>query len=391
MELLEHGPVALTVDCHRPAVVLKPVRPEHSPSGIEGSEACDLRPFQELDQNHSIAHEQQHRSKEEDPIIPFGEEPTVSKWGAISRSARTGIRNTGPVQATAAQGHATLPVSANDYCMSSHSSTWSWTTYPFEGNATTPPHNKDREHTVSSAPSPQPSQLPATEHEQLRLELELRHVDQQISEQSQLRGLQATPNSMLLQREARALAAQPSPLGRRRGPLGRTRSDVVPFGLTGSCSGRRHNGAVETQSVKRPTGCLVREALKENGEQSEMEGPDDLDITHCLALELTQDDMDGPYELDSPSLAIPDLPFESSTTTTSTARTSTTTTASLPSYSDLGKDTVLVSSASPEPRLLVSTATAIQEAVVATATAKASSLAHLTVPVQVYVTSESGK
>ena len=37
VELLEHGLVALTLDCHRPTVViLKPVRPEHSPSGIEG-------------------------------------------------------------------------------------------------------------------------------------------------------------------------------------------------------------------------------------------------------------------------------------------------------------------------------------------------------------------
>ena len=47
MELLEHGPVALTIDHHHPAVViLKPVRPLRSPSGIEGAEACDLRPFQ---------------------------------------------------------------------------------------------------------------------------------------------------------------------------------------------------------------------------------------------------------------------------------------------------------------------------------------------------------
>ena len=47
MELLDHGPVVLTVDRHRPAVViLNPVRSKHSPSGIEGAEACDLRPFQ---------------------------------------------------------------------------------------------------------------------------------------------------------------------------------------------------------------------------------------------------------------------------------------------------------------------------------------------------------
>ena len=46
MELLEHGPVVLTVDRHHSAVViLKPERPKRSLSGIEGAEACDLRPF----------------------------------------------------------------------------------------------------------------------------------------------------------------------------------------------------------------------------------------------------------------------------------------------------------------------------------------------------------
>ena len=45
LELLEHGLVALIVDSHHPAVgILKPERPQHSPSGIEGTEACDLRP-----------------------------------------------------------------------------------------------------------------------------------------------------------------------------------------------------------------------------------------------------------------------------------------------------------------------------------------------------------
>jgi len=47
MELLEHGLVVLTIDCHHPAVViLKPIWPKHSPSGFEGTETCDLPPFQ---------------------------------------------------------------------------------------------------------------------------------------------------------------------------------------------------------------------------------------------------------------------------------------------------------------------------------------------------------
>lgn len=44
------------------------------------------------------------RLKEEDPIIPFGEGPIISKWGAISRASRTGFHTTDPVQATASQG-----------------------------------------------------------------------------------------------------------------------------------------------------------------------------------------------------------------------------------------------------------------------------------------------
>ena len=47
MEVLEHGPVVLTVNRHHPAVIIfKPVRPLRSPSGIEGAEACDLKSFQ---------------------------------------------------------------------------------------------------------------------------------------------------------------------------------------------------------------------------------------------------------------------------------------------------------------------------------------------------------
>uniref|UniRef100_A0A673NIX6 Roquin-2-like n=1 Tax=Sinocyclocheilus rhinocerous TaxID=307959 RepID=A0A673NIX6_9TELE len=44
------------------------------------------------------------RLKDEDPIIPFGEGPIISKWGAISRASRTGFHTTDPFQATASQG-----------------------------------------------------------------------------------------------------------------------------------------------------------------------------------------------------------------------------------------------------------------------------------------------
>ncbi|MGH0126563.1 UNVERIFIED_CONTAM: hypothetical protein FKN15_037853 [Acipenser sinensis] len=54
--------------------------------------------------------EPQRRLRDEDPIIPFGEGPIISKWGAISRSSRTGYHTTDPIQATASQGSTTKPI-----------------------------------------------------------------------------------------------------------------------------------------------------------------------------------------------------------------------------------------------------------------------------------------
>lgn len=40
-------------------------------------------------------------AKDDDPIIPFGPLPTVSPFGAISRTSKTGYQTTGPIQAMA--------------------------------------------------------------------------------------------------------------------------------------------------------------------------------------------------------------------------------------------------------------------------------------------------
>lgn len=53
--------------------------------------------------------------KDDDPIIPFGPQPTVSRFGAISRTSKTGYQTTGPVQAMASTSpnpnskHMTMP------------------------------------------------------------------------------------------------------------------------------------------------------------------------------------------------------------------------------------------------------------------------------------------
>lgn len=63
---------------------------------------------------HSLDH--YRRLKDEDPIIPFSEGPIISKWGAISRAARTGYHTTDPVQATACHGSAsTTAINFRDY------------------------------------------------------------------------------------------------------------------------------------------------------------------------------------------------------------------------------------------------------------------------------------
>ncbi|KAM3873804.1 roquin-2 [Diretmus argenteus] len=67
------------------------------------------------------------RLKDEDPIIPFGEGPIISKWGAISRAARTGYHTTDPVQATACQGGAsTTPINYRDYSPHLDHSDYRW-------------------------------------------------------------------------------------------------------------------------------------------------------------------------------------------------------------------------------------------------------------------------
>ncbi|XP_048414469.1 roquin-2 isoform X5 [Stegostoma tigrinum] len=90
----------------------------------------------------------QRRAKDEDPIIPFGDGPIISKWGAISRSARTGYHNTDPVQATASQGSATKPISITDYSPHvSHADSSNWNSHvlSYGSNSTTGQYlNRDR-------------------------------------------------------------------------------------------------------------------------------------------------------------------------------------------------------------------------------------------------------
>nr|XP_032829071.1 LOW QUALITY PROTEIN: roquin-1-like [Petromyzon marinus] len=229
----------------------------------------------------------QRRPKDEDPIIPFGESPTVSKWGAISRSARTSFRNTGPVQATASQGSATRPVNVTDApiltpCFAdyfvNYSSSCGWNSptnvYPSQPSPT--PQYTDRERAMA----------PCSERDHMRLEMELQAVNHQISQQSQIHGMQAASNTALLQREAQALALQPL-AGPRRSPE------------EAGSGGGRVGARATTDPLQADGGVTVSAPATDGGagadeQVADGEGPDDLDFEHCLGLELTQDELDCP-------------------------------------------------------------------------------------------------
>ncbi|XP_015677640.1 roquin-2 isoform X2 [Protobothrops mucrosquamatus] len=131
--------------------------------------------------------ETQRKAKEEDPIIPFSDGPIISKWGAISRSSRTGYHTTDPVQATASQGSTTKPISMSDYIPSISSVDLRWSCYAPESTSSAPFLERDQ---FVSPGEPAPPKHSST-GDLLSTELQ-----------------QAKSNSVLLQREANALATQ---------------------------------------------------------------------------------------------------------------------------------------------------------------------------------------
>uniref|UniRef100_A0A669ELD8 RING-type E3 ubiquitin transferase n=1 Tax=Oreochromis niloticus TaxID=8128 RepID=A0A669ELD8_ORENI len=120
--------------------------------------------------------------KDDDPIIPFGTLPTVSRFGAISRTSKTGYQTTGPVQAMAS-----TPQNPNSKHMA------------MPGKSPHGPHS----YFFCRCSLP----MAASDREQLKIELQ--QVNQQISQQTQMHSMEAASNSLLLQREASALATHP--------------------------------------------------------------------------------------------------------------------------------------------------------------------------------------
>uniref|UniRef100_A0A9J8A3M8 RING-type E3 ubiquitin transferase n=1 Tax=Cyprinus carpio carpio TaxID=630221 RepID=A0A9J8A3M8_CYPCA len=96
------------------------------------------------------------RLKDEDPIIPFGEGPIISKWGAISRASRTGFHTTDPVQATASQGCAgTTSINFRDYSSHIGHSDLRWS--PRGSDSSSHASFLERYHVSPSSPPPHPA------------------------------------------------------------------------------------------------------------------------------------------------------------------------------------------------------------------------------------------
>ncbi|XP_066506857.1 roquin-2 isoform X2 [Hoplias malabaricus] len=126
------------------------------------------------------------RSKEEDPIIPFGEGPIISKWGAISRASRTDYHTTEPVQATAAQGRtSTTPINFRSYSSHLEQGDCRWGPCGFDSSRSGFLES-DRRHSSFSSGSKQGVDLlvrDSTESEPDRdIELELSALDMEESE-----------------------------------------------------------------------------------------------------------------------------------------------------------------------------------------------------------------
>lgn len=145
----------------------------------------------------------------DDDLIPFGDRPTVSRFGAISRTSKTIYQGAGPMQAMAPQGAPTKSINISDYSPYGTHGGWGGSPYSPHQNIPSQGHFSERERMPMSEVASHGKALPSADREQLRLELQ--QLNHQINQQTQLRGLEAVSNRLLLQREANTLAGQPQP------------------------------------------------------------------------------------------------------------------------------------------------------------------------------------
>ncbi|PKU37187.1 roquin-1 isoform x2 [Limosa lapponica baueri] len=128
----------------------------------------------------------------DDDLIPFGDRPTVSRFGAISRTSKAMYQNSGPMQAMAVQGATTKSI-ISDYSPYGTHGGWGGSPYSPHQNIPSQGRFNDRERLSMSDVAGHGKQLPSAEREQ-QLRMELQQVDHQISQQTQMRGLEVGTN-----------------------------------------------------------------------------------------------------------------------------------------------------------------------------------------------------
>uniref|UniRef100_A0A8C7UZZ7 RING-type E3 ubiquitin transferase n=1 Tax=Oncorhynchus mykiss TaxID=8022 RepID=A0A8C7UZZ7_ONCMY len=143
--------------------------------------------------------------KDDDPIIPFGPQPTVSRFGAISRTSKTGYQTTGPVQAMASTNQLTYNFTLIN--LSSGLTEFSYGHHGGWGGASYPSHQTGFS---SQGHFSEKLSMPAQDREHLKIELQ--QVNQQITQQTHTHGME---------REVSALAAQPSQPCQNQGQQGK--------------------------------------------------------------------------------------------------------------------------------------------------------------------------
>eukprot|EP00062_Callorhinchus_milii_P017285 gi/632969507/ref/XP_007901123.1/ PREDICTED: roquin-1 isoform X3 [Callorhinchus milii] len=134
--------------------------------------------------------------REEDPIIPFGELPTVSRFGAIARTSKPSYQpgpGTANVSYQPGQGLPTTHTSTADYSAYRSHAGWGATPTP----TPTQGHLVERERLCVTDTSAQTHQH-VTRNDRQRLRLELQYVNQQISQHQ----LEVAGEPVLWQREA---------------------------------------------------------------------------------------------------------------------------------------------------------------------------------------------
>ncbi|XP_064575585.1 roquin-1 isoform X5 [Zonotrichia leucophrys gambelii] len=130
----------------------------------------------------------------DDDLIPFGDRPTVSRFGAISRTSKAMYQNSGPMQAMAVPGAATKSI-ISDYSPYETHGGWGGSPYSPHQNIPSQGRFNDRERLSMSDVAAHGKQLPSAEREQ-QLRMELQQVDHQISQQTQMRGLEESQSSL---------------------------------------------------------------------------------------------------------------------------------------------------------------------------------------------------